>query len=179
MFLRDGYAATSIEAIAGQAGVSKRTLYARFPDKAAVLLAVLGDLIKTWMLGFDHAVDNAHNTEEALLTIARKMLDVALTPQALALHALITAESLRFPEIPRALHGSGTDVGTNRVAALLQSHNPGLTPESAATVAQQFQGMVIHVPQARALAGGPALDDNARDKWCSTAVSTLLNGVAK
>lgn len=177
LFLRDGYAATSIEAIAGLAGVSKRTFYARFPDKSAILVAVISRLIEDWVQGFDHAVDSAHSTDEALQTIARKTLDVALTPAALSLHALITAESMRFPEIPRALHGLGTETGTNRVAALLQSHNPTITEAAAAIAAQQFQGMVVHTPQARAIAGAPPMDDSTRDQWCQIAVQILLSGI--
>jgi AcrR family transcriptional regulator len=177
LFLRDGYAATSIEAIASLAGVSKRTFYARFPDKAAILVAVISRLIQDWVQGFDHAVNSAHSTEEALQTIARKTLDVALTPAALSLHALITAESMRFPEIPQAMHGLGADTGTKRVAALLQAHHPAITDAAAAMAAQQFQGMVVHTPQARAIAGSPPMDDVARAEWCRGAVSILLKGV--
>ncbi len=177
LFLRDGYAATSIEAIASLAGVSKRTFYARFPDKAAILVAVISHLIQAWLQGFDHAVESANSTEEALLTIARKTLDVALTPAALSLHALITAESMRFPEIPRAMHGLGIDTGTNRVAALLLAHNPALTPAAVAIAAQQFQGMVVHTPQSRAIAGAPPMHDTARNEWCRSAVSILLDGL--
>lgn len=178
LFLRDGYAATSVEAIASAAGVSKRTFYARFPDKAAVFLAVVTDLIHEWLQGFDEAVGVARGVEEALLTVARKMIDVALTPSALSLHVLITAESVRFPEISQALHRSGADTGTARVAALLRSHDPALTAEAAAIAARQFQGMVIHIPQAAAIAGGPPMDDDARDRWCRSAVSILLHGLS-
>ena len=178
LFLRDGYAATSIEAIAGRAGVSKRTFYARFPDKAAVFLAVVSSLIDEWLQGLDEAVKVAHGTEDALLTIARKMIGVALSPAALSLHVLITAESVRFPEISRSLHRGGAETGTARVAALLRQHIPALTPEAAAIAAQQFQGMVVHIPQARAMAGAAAMDDPARDEWCRSAVTTLLQGLS-
>ncbi len=47
LFLRDGSAATSIEAIAAAAAVSKQTFYARFEDKGAVFLAVVRVLIRT------------------------------------------------------------------------------------------------------------------------------------
>ncbi len=178
LFLRDGYAATSVEAIANAAGVSKRTFYARFPDKAAVFLAVVSRLIDEWLQGFDEAVDIAHGIEEALIAVARKMIGVALTPAALSLHVLITAESVRFPEISHALHRSGAETGIARVAALLRSTNPALTPETAAMAARQFQGMVIHIPQAAAIAGAPAMDDGALDRWCRSAVAILLHGVS-
>jgi TetR/AcrR family transcriptional regulator, mexJK operon transcriptional repressor len=45
LFLRDGYAAMSMEAVAKAAGVSKRTLYARFADKAVLLQHAVARLI--------------------------------------------------------------------------------------------------------------------------------------
>jgi TetR/AcrR family transcriptional regulator, mexJK operon transcriptional repressor len=36
LFLTEGYGATSIEAVAQRAKISKRTFYHRFPDKAAL-----------------------------------------------------------------------------------------------------------------------------------------------
>jgi AcrR family transcriptional regulator len=41
LFLADGYGATSIEAVAQRAKISKRTFYHRFPDKAALFDATL------------------------------------------------------------------------------------------------------------------------------------------
>ena len=178
LFLRDGYAATSIEAIATLARVSKRTFYARFADKEAVFLAVVSRLIHEWLQGFDEAVETAPGIADALFAIASKMLGVALTPAALSLHALVTAESMRFPEIAQTLHRSGANTSITRVAALLRRHNPALTPEAAATAAQQFQGMVIHIPQVRAMSGAPAMEDQARDHWCRMAVTILLQGLS-
>jgi AcrR family transcriptional regulator len=41
LFLEQGYGATSIESVAAHAGVSKRTFYDRFEDKAALFAAVV------------------------------------------------------------------------------------------------------------------------------------------
>ncbi len=177
LFLGGGYAATSIEAIASRAGVAKRTLYARFADKSTVFRAVTDRLIAEWLAGFDDAVGHASTIDEALLVVARKTLDVALTPTALALHAMLTAEARRFPELTQALRAAGADAGTIRVASLLRQHDERLTAESAARIAALFQGMVVHTPQGRAIAGAPPLDETARDAWCRAAVAILLHGL--
>jgi len=39
LFLAEGYGSTTIEAVAARSGVSKRTLYHRFDDKAALFAA--------------------------------------------------------------------------------------------------------------------------------------------
>jgi TetR/AcrR family transcriptional regulator, mexJK operon transcriptional repressor len=178
LFLRDGYAATSIEAIATAAAVSKRTFYARFEDKAAVFLAVVRVLIRTWLSRFDESPESAGTLEDALLIASRQMLDVVLTPTALALHALVTAEAMRFPELAEALRQGGADVGVTRVSALLLAHTPHLTAEAATFAAAQFQSMIVSVPQRRAMGLGQPLDASARDQWCRSSVALLLHGLS-
>src|ERR1700751_1567276 len=46
LFLAEGYGTTSIEAVAERAGISKRTFYHRFDDKAALFAAVVQRIIK-------------------------------------------------------------------------------------------------------------------------------------
>ncbi len=63
-------------------GVSKRTFYARFAGKDAVFIAVIRRLIQDWLTGFEDSMEQAKTPEEALLTAARRMLAIALTPAA-------------------------------------------------------------------------------------------------
>lgn len=177
LFMQNGYAATSIEAIAASAGVSKRTFYARFDTKGAVFLAVVGRLVQQWMGGLDDALDPARPLAESLLAIARTMLDVTLTPEALALHALVTAEAMRFPELGQGLRAGGADTGIVRIAALLRHHWPCLDASLAAQAAGQFQALVVHNPQRRAVVMGDVLDPAARDAWCRDAVRLFLGGM--
>ena len=46
LFLTEGYGSTSVEAVASHAGVSKRTFYHRFDDKAALFAAVVHRIIE-------------------------------------------------------------------------------------------------------------------------------------
>ena len=52
LFLKHGLRGTSMEAIAREAGIAKPTLYAYFPDKAAIFSALLEQLIATWRQDF-------------------------------------------------------------------------------------------------------------------------------
>jgi len=52
-FKRSGYEATRMEAIALAAGVSKATLYDRYPTKDALLRAVIADRVATWSEDWD------------------------------------------------------------------------------------------------------------------------------
>ena len=175
-FLRDGFAATSIERIAAAAAVSKRTLYARFPDKPAAFLAVVQRLVATWLTGFDAALPDAPTLPNALLAAARGILAVALTPQALQLHRLVVSEAAR-PEIGAALQAGGARTGIERLHQILQTHRPAQTPARLAFLAEQFQHLVLAGPQARALGLGPPLDAAALDAWCQDSVALILRAL--
>ncbi len=177
LFLRSGFAATSIEAIAAAAGVSKRTLYARFPAKEAVFLAVVRRLIGEWLQGFDAAVDSAPSLEAALLAAGQRMLAVALTPPALALHRLMVAEAGRFPELATALRDGGSRSGIERLCRILHVHRPNVGPAQLAFLAEQFQHLILAGPQARAIGLGESLDREAQDAWCADSVSLFLRAL--
>src|SRR6202789_1185742 len=46
LFLAEGYGSTTIEAVAARAGISKRTFYHRFNDKAVLFAAVVHRIIE-------------------------------------------------------------------------------------------------------------------------------------
>jgi AcrR family transcriptional regulator len=175
LFLRDGYGATSLEAVAAAAGVSKRTLYARFAGKAALLQVAVSRLVQRWLPPFDAGMEQAEGLEATLLAAARVILATALAPDALALHRLITAEIGRFPELGRVLQEAGAGVGQGRLAAVLSAAGVA----DPAWAAEQFLALVLSVPQRRALGLGAPLDQAAQDEWAVRAVGLFLQGVTR
>jgi AcrR family transcriptional regulator len=151
-FLADGYAATTIEAIARTCGVAKRTIYARWDGKPALFRAVLERLIARWMSTAGKWTD-AETLEATLKAAADDILAVALTPEAIALHRLIIAECGRFPELPVMLQQAGATRGAMRIATLLGRAiaRGDLPPHDTAFAAEQFMNMLLAGPQRRAL----------------------------
>jgi TetR/AcrR family transcriptional regulator, mexJK operon transcriptional repressor len=99
-FVRDGYGATSINEIARSARVSKNTLYARFPSKAALFRAIVARQIA----GVEEQLAPlSGGPGEPLENMLRTYLNVALRrslePDMRAINRLILAESSRFPEL--------------------------------------------------------------------------------
>ena len=92
MFLSQGYGATSIDAIARQARMSKRTFYHRFRDKADLFGAVVHDVVGRLRPPDAKSAAGAASLfagaelEEILLRVASLVLHAALSPQAIALH---------------------------------------------------------------------------------------------
>src|SRR6266850_5460657 len=81
LFLSHGFGATSIEAVAKRAGISKRTFYHRFRGKEVLFEAVVRRLIDLWTPPFDTALFEGAGLAETLHRAAEYMLDVALTPE--------------------------------------------------------------------------------------------------
>ena len=174
LFLRDGYARTSMEGVAAASAVSKRTLYRYHADKPGLLKAVVAAMIATWRSPFDTNPEDPTDLSNALLHLARGMLDIVLTREALALHRLAVSEAGRFPEMVQALHAAGLATGIERIAALI---SPVVPVGTELWAAEQFQHLVVAGPQHRALGFGSTLDATAREAWARRAVVLFLHGL--
>lgn len=178
LFLGDGFGATSIEAVARRAGISKRTFYHRFPGKEVLFEAVVRRLIERWTPPFNAALPEAPSLTETLRRSAEYMLGVALTPEALALHRLVIAEARRFPGLARILHDLGAAAGIERIAQHLERHvaSGELTVQDSRFAAEQFILMVVTGPRRRALGLGVPLSPPELRDWVDQSVALFLEG---
>lgn len=116
VFLKEGYEVASVDAIAGSAGISKKTIYARFSSKEDLFEAIIVRFIEENVPSIEMAAAHDGPVAERLHRIALAMLEVALTAETIAVRRIIVAEAARFPEFARLLH----DFGVARVAPLIE-----------------------------------------------------------
>jgi TetR/AcrR family transcriptional regulator, mexJK operon transcriptional repressor len=180
LFLTEGYGSTSIEAVAGRAGVSKRTFYHRFDDKAALFAAVVHRIIEQIRPPPGVPLLEGATLQEILRRLAGLILRAALSPQAIALHRLVNAESVRFPNLARAVYDEGwAQEATALIGDLLSRElgDPGLSVERRGFAAAQFLHMVVALPQRRIMGlGGEPMTPSELDAWADDAVNLFLNG---
>lgn len=182
LFFTEGYGATSIEAIATGAQISKRTFYHRYPDKTAVFKAVVHRLIHQLKPENIEPLFEGKNLEGILLELARVILRASLSPQSLALHRMMLAEALRFPELALVMNEEGArKEATSRIAGLLERDvKVGSLPlRNALFAAEQFLQMVTSVPQRRALGLGHPMSAKELDLWAKNTVTLFLTGWSK
>ncbi|GAA0543182.1 AcrR family transcriptional regulator [Rhizomicrobium palustre] len=117
LFIRDGYAGTSMSRIAGELGGSKTTLYNHFPSKKDLFVAVTDR--ETARL-----LDAVFGTEAAgadfktrIIDLARRMLGAMLEDEMVESYRLIVAESGRFPEIGHTAYAMALERGVVRFTA--------------------------------------------------------------
>jgi AcrR family transcriptional regulator len=178
LFLAEGYGATSIEAVAQRAGISKRTFYHRFPDKAALFGAVVRRIIEGLRPPPGTPLYHGGSLEEVLRRLARLMLHAALMPTALALNRLMVAEGQRFPELAAifAREGGRAEL-IAQIAAMLEREAPaGSLAIHAEFAAEQFIQLVVGLPQRRALALGEPMSEVELDSWPDDCVDLFLYG---
>jgi TetR/AcrR family transcriptional regulator, mexJK operon transcriptional repressor len=179
LFLLEGYGSTTIEAVAARAGISKRTFYDRFDDKAQLFAAVVHRIIEHIRPPPEVPLLVGATLPEVLHHLAVLILRAALSPQALALHRLVNAESVRFPELVRAVASDGsTAEGITLISQLLARELGAskLSEEDRAFAAQQFIFMVVGLPQRRAMGFGPPMTPAELEVWAGKVVALFLDG---
>lgn len=90
LFLENGFKGTSIDLVVKESGVSKPTVYNHFPDKAALIQAV----IQRWCEHNHPDLNAIANLELFEKTIQNKWL----TSDAVKLYALVIGEGRRFAD---------------------------------------------------------------------------------
>jgi TetR/AcrR family transcriptional repressor of mexJK operon len=179
LFFSLGYGATTIEAVAKRARVSKRTFYDRFDDKPALFNAVVHHTIDRMRPPAGVPLVRGANLKTMLRGIAELIMRAALSPQAIALHRLIVAESSRFPDLAAVVNNQGASEEAIRlIAGLLERETPRekLRLGNATFAAQQFLYMLMTVPQRRAMGLGTAMSTKEVEAWVRDTVNLFLNG---
>ena len=178
LFLAQGFEAVTIEAVAVRAGISKRTFYHRFADKSALFVAVVHRIIQQIRPPSDVPLLEGATLGDMLRRLAVFVLRAALTPRALAMTRLITAESARFPALVRAVYDEGWAEAIELISGLLarELHKAQLSDEQRRFAAQQFIHMVVALPQRRAMLLGASMPPAEREAWADAVVRLFLDG---
>ena len=179
LFFARGYGATSIEAVAQRARISKRTFYHRFDDKPALFAAVVHRIIDRLRPAAGLPSFASAPLEEILRALAGLILRAALSPEAIALNRLIVAESARFPELAAAVTAEGsTQAAIRMIEGLLERERSAgrLAFAETAFAAEQFLWMVMTVPQRRATGLGVPMAPADLDAWARKVVALFLDG---
>jgi TetR/AcrR family transcriptional repressor of mexJK operon len=143
-FLKTGYQDTQMEAVAKAAGVSKQTLYDRYPNKYALLKAVVADRVAAWS---DDLERDEGETSPDLRTRLKQRA-----------HGIMSfCCSGEFERVQRFLAGSPSmdelrrmtyEVGHQRMALAIakeileRTTNPPIAREPALRLAEMLMGML-------------------------------------
>lgn len=103
-FLDQGYAATSMSAIADELGGSKATLWSHFSSKEELFSAVVDELVCRFSEDLEGVFEEQHFSIEGLHKFCLRFINKLMSEDAIRLFRLIIADGGRFPEITTVFH---------------------------------------------------------------------------
>lgn len=178
MFMRLGFDGTSMEAVAQTARISKRTLYARYPDKSTLFSEVLGALVKRWLVPLDRFDSEQDNLEDILLALARHLTNSSLTPESVSVNRVVIFESQRRPELGRLANNAARKPAIAAIASVLSRRGGELRVTDYKMAAEQFLGLTVghgvHLANF-----GIELTPDERDQYVRASVDLFLSGARR
>ena len=179
-FVRYGYDGTSMDAIAKAAGITRRTLYARYPDKRAVFLDVI-----PWALTRRTERETTQEVDDgdlraALIEVGRAGLERAIDPDTVRLKRIAMNESARFPEFAVSAHSMTWSARHRQVMDLLHRHQEAgaIEVDDLELVAGHFIAMIEHLP-ARLAECGIYRSAEEEERHLQHAVNLFLRGILR
>jgi TetR/AcrR family transcriptional regulator, mexJK operon transcriptional repressor len=177
LFLERGLDAVSIDEIAKQSAVAKRFIYGRYRDKSELFVAAIEQAFAE-RLGVLHAFKLPQGRAAVgLLTFGRMLLQIALQPEALALHRLFISSARRFPDLAKLFIARNRHRFIGEVERVLAYYADKGEIELAAPqlMAEQFFISVAGIPQRGALLGWRETPQQ-RERRLRIAVDLFIDG---
>jgi TetR/AcrR family transcriptional repressor of mexJK operon len=184
LFIERGFDATSIDAVAEAAGVSKPTLYSRYQDKRALFEAVLQDRLREWLAPLSAAAEmqalraSPKDAETVLDELSRNLLARSQTPGAAALTRCIAAQAMQFPNLAKLAYEEGWLCGVRTVGRILRdmAEQGQIAVDDPEIAADLFLNLILGRSSKQALYG-IEVDPEAQERRRRAAVTLFLAGV--
>ena len=178
-FSHSGYATTGMENVARRAGVSTKTLYRLFPNKATLFEAMVTDRIATFESVVKLRACNGSDVETALTEALQVCADLMLDGEVIALQRVIVGDSDKFPDIAETFFNKAITPTQNALASWLRAQQKRGTIEldDANVAAGMLLGMLAMQPMRSVMFGHrPPPTEEERAQRAGTCARLFLRG---
>lgn len=156
IFIANGYERTGTDEVAASASVSKRTLYAHFQDKDALIGAAIASLITAAEAqGSEEleALRDSSDLDRDLRRFARQHIRDVITPEIMQVRRRLIGEADRFPELARQWYAAAPAKSHATLAGILEFHRERgvLGFEDALIAAEHLNWLILSIPLNRAM----------------------------
>ncbi len=178
-FLKTGYGGTSVRQIVNALGMSKTTLYSRYPSKEALFRAIVTRQVERLAANAMLEDGDWPDVGIALRTYANRTLEISLEGELREVNRLIYSESQRFPELGIAA-ADRTEVGIQQITTFIQkcADRDRIPIRNARGVAEAFifmlRGWYVNI-----LLTNQPVSAAHREAWVERAVLALISGRAE
>jgi len=177
LFASDGYERTSVDAIAAEAGVSKRTVYSHYGDKETLFLSVVRDTYEVMLARIGEIVGRVaweRDLRSALIWCMTEVTrSVIRSPERSTLVRLLMAEAPHFPDLIELLHARQI---TPLVAAPLENLAAAgrLAGQDGRQAAEHLMALTFGQVSNRSLMGTVPLSDDEVGRIVQSGVQAFL-----
>ena len=147
-FVANGFEGTTMEAVAAAAGVTRRTLYAKYPDKEALFAAVIPRALADMPFrGVAFEVPDG-DLRTALRRLAGQIVARLIEPEAVALRRLALREAHRIARLDQVETADLWSTSLRSVTDLLAAHAGAgaIVADDVEVAADLFLAMVAGSP---------------------------------
>jgi TetR/AcrR family transcriptional regulator, mexJK operon transcriptional repressor len=120
VFMRDGFERASVDDIAREAGVSKATLYAYFPDKRILFMEIASTECRRQAEEAASQIDFNAPIAQILSMVAAKIIGFMQSDFGRRIFRIAVAESESFPALAEQFYRSGPQLVKERIAVGLR-----------------------------------------------------------
>jgi AcrR family transcriptional regulator len=154
-FTGSGYAGTSMETVAYRAGVSTKTLYRLFPNKAALFEGTMSDRLDRLLSDVNLDTADHADIEETLCGALITCTNLALDAELVALQRMVLQEAGKFPDIAGTFYANAIERTVMALAGWLRvQQTRGLIAlDDVEEAAGMLLGMVASAPRRAAIFG--------------------------
>lgn len=179
IFLHHGYATTSMDRVAAEAGVSKQTIYSHFQDKEGLFRALIERVtIRRLQAEYQSESELFQGEPVAVLTkLANSILRRIEDPEYIALIRLVIAESGRFPELAQLYSNTVVQYGFRNLSAYFQSHPELNIPDPEATT-RIFMGTIIGFILSQEVLQGKHTMPMEKERLIKSLIRCILGDIA-
>jgi TetR/AcrR family transcriptional repressor of mexJK operon len=121
LFPEHGFDGVSMDAIAAEAGVSKLTVYSHFKDKGALFAETVRAKCEEQLPPALFSADLKGPLRKQLRGIARGFFDLIMSPEALAMHRMMTTQAQTDSVLPQMFWDAGPRRVTEGLAQFLRA----------------------------------------------------------
>jgi AcrR family transcriptional regulator len=180
IFMQEGYGRASIAKIAQSAGISTRTIYERYQNKAELMLASVSRMIEKDVADLQSIPSmDTMTTQAALNALGEKMMKRVMSKELISFYRMAVAEAIHMPEVASKMKAIGPLRIQGVIANYLskQASQDLLPQQDFAKAAALFCEMLIAEPRNKALFGIWENDWDAK-QHIAYVVDVFLNGIA-
>lgn len=180
-FLERGFDQATIDEIASAVGMSKRTVYARYQDKASLFRAAVRRAIEDYTVPREalEQVTSA-DLEQTLIAVATIRIANLMLPNSIRLQRILSAQSYRFPELFYAAFEEGAGPTVAFLCDLFERHAVAgeIELENPRFMAAAFLSLAAGGP-ARIIVSGIEMREAEIEAHVRLAVRLFLNGLRR